>query len=336
MVVVPFVAVEGANDSTAAKFTALVTEELKKRGDALEVASPPSVKPPPSERLVGTKTTGPSQQALAALDAGKRSFEELRFEDAVKELKQGVDGLLADPATADFEVILDADTKLAAAYFRMGEEKDAKTALNDLARLSPTFTLPAGFPPVFQRELEKAKKRLDKQPRGQVAIDGPAGATAFIDGRDLGMVPVLEEGIPAGTHYVKVEGTRGEKWGQAVVVKGELVKAKAVFAGAAVATGGERSPVNNVPSPNITNPLDEGMRDRLAAFTRAAGADLALVAVVYRASDVQVTAGPAVYQPQEERLHRAARPDLRPRRADGHHRGLQGGRRRGDEGRQLR
>ena len=175
VVVVPFVPGEGASETASSKFQALLVDELKSRGDALELVAPPATKPAPPPEKPGVVKRGPSPEAVAALEAGKKAFDDLRFEDAVANLRKGIDGMLADPATADYEGVTDAYVKLAAAEFRMGEEKDAKTALLDFARFAPNYELSAGFPPVFQREFDKAKKRLDKQPKGTISIEGPIG-----------------------------------------------------------------------------------------------------------------------------------------------------------------
>lgn len=288
LVVVPFSTGDGATDKAAGKFSALMSDELKSRSDAVDVVAPPVTKAP--EKVTSSSKKGPNPEALSSLETGRKAFDDLRFDEAIPALKKGLELMLAEPATADFEVIQDALVKVAAANFRTGEEKEAKAALLDLARLAPGYALPPGYPPVFQREFEKAQKRLDKQPRGQVVIEGPAGATAFIDGRDLGMVPATEENVAAGLHYVKVEGGRGERFGQIVDVKGALAKVKASFGAAP-----ERVPVNMVQNPNVSTTVDEGMAQRLGAYCKAAGADFALIGVVARVSDTQLSAGTALF-----------------------------------------
>ena len=293
VVVVPFASGEGASETASSKFHALLVDELKSRGDVLELVAPPATKPAPPPEKPGVVKRGPSAEAVAALEAGKKAFDDLRFEDAVANLRKGIDGMLADPATADYEGVTDAYVKLAAAEFRMGEEKDAKTALLDFARFSPNYELSAGFPPIFQREFDKAKKRLDKQPKGTISIDGPSGSTAFLDGRDLGMVPVNDEIVPGGTHYVKVEGTKGEKFGQTVNITGP-VKVKASFG-----AGGDRGPVSAAKAPiidpAIAASVDTGTQARLSAYLKAVNADWALIGYVYKTSDSQLTAGCALY-----------------------------------------
>lgn len=298
VVVVPFTPGEGASEAATAKFHALVVDELKARDELVEVVAAPSQKATPAaatpEKPAQIVRRGPSAETLSALESGKKAFDELRFEDAVTNLRKGIEGMLGEPATADYESVTDAYVKLAASAFRMGEEKEAKAALLDFARFAPTYELSAGFPPVFQREFEKAKKRLEKQPRGSLSIDGPSGSTAFINGRDLGMVPIADEVVPSGTHYVKVEGPKGEKWGQAVNVTGSAVKVKASFGSIA-----ERAPVvaqkSSTPETHITASLDTGAPARLTAYLKAANAEWALVGYVYKTSDSQLTAGTALF-----------------------------------------
>jgi hypothetical protein len=293
VVVVPFVAGSGASEAAVSRFLALVSDELKARGDALELIAGPATRASGSDRAASSTKRGPSTEAIAAIDAGKNAFDELRFDDAVAGFRKGISGMLADPATADYEAVTEAYVKLAAAYFRKGEEKDAKETLLDLARLNPSYALPSGYPPVFQREFEKAKKRLDKQPKGQVSIEGPAGATAFLDGRDLGMVPVLEENVPVGPHYVKVEGVKGERFGQVIDVKGALVKVKATFSSGG--GGSERAPVTGPVDPKISSVIDDATAQRLAGYLKSANADYAVVGYVYKTGDTQLTCGSALY-----------------------------------------
>lgn len=301
VVVVPFVPGDGASETATQKFQALLSEELKTRSDVLELVPAPATRPapPPAAAMPASGKKGPSPEAVAALDAGRKAFDDLRFDDAVKNLRKGIDGMLSDPATADYEAVTDGYVKLSAASFRMGEEKDAKTTLLELARFAPDYQLPAGFPPVFLREFDKAKKRLGKQPKGSVSIDGPPGSTAFVDGRDLGMVPVLEE-VPAGPHYVKVEGTKNEAYGQTVNVTGGTVKVKASFA-----NGGERTVLtqkSGVADPQITATVDSETLGRLQTYTKAANADYALIGYVYKTSDTQLTAGTALFSARKTGL----------------------------------
>jgi hypothetical protein len=90
---------------------------------------------------------------------------------------------------------------------------------------------------------------------------------------------------------VKLEGSRGERFGQTVEVKGGMLKVKGNFGG-----GSEKGDKGGgVPDPRIVASLDEGTCNRLQAYAKAAGADYAVVAMVYRTGDQQLTAGAALY-----------------------------------------
>ncbi len=308
VVVVPFAVGEGASEAAASKFTRLLNEELKTRDDVMDVVNAPATRaPPPVEKPAsaasGSKKTGPSTEAVAALDGGKKALAELRFDDAMVALKKGIDLSLADPGTADYPAVLEAYISLGVCAFRLGDEKEATAALFNLARLDPNYQLPGGYPPVFGREFEKAKKKVAKQPKASISVEGPSGATAFVDGRDLGMVPVLEENLAPGLHYVKVEGARGERYGHTVDVKSGVSKVKAAFGGKDEKAAPVASNIGaGVADPRIGPLLDEAAAGRIAAYTKAAGADYAVVGLIYRTGDQQLTAGTALYSAKKQSL----------------------------------
>lgn len=314
VVVVPFSVGEGASEASAGKFTRVFSEELKSRDDVMDVVNPPATAkaapPPPAEKpapAAAGKKSGPSAETLAALDAGKKALADLKFDEAIAALKKGIDLSLADPATADYPAVLEAYISLGVSAFRVGDDKEASAALFNLARLDPNYQLPGGYPPIFGREFEKAKKKVAKQPKASVSVEGPAGATAFVDGRDLGMVPVLEENLAPGLHYVKVEGAKGERYGHTVDLKSGVAKVKATFGGAAEKEE-KRAPIAPVASsggvadPRVGALIDADTQSRIAAYTKAAGAEWAVVGIVYRTGDQQLTAGTAVYSAKKQAM----------------------------------
>src|SRR6185436_16970968 len=155
--------------------------------------------------------------------------------------------------------------------------------------MDPNYSIPSGYPPAFTREFDRARKKLDKQGKGSISIEGPPGSTVFLDGRDLGMVPVLEENLAWGTHYVKIEGSRGERFGAIAELKGGMAKVKGTFGDSPAKSGG------GVQDPKVTQSLDEATATRVQAYAKAANAEYAIVGIVYRTGDQQLTAGTALY-----------------------------------------
>lgn len=277
LVIAPFTAGDGATEKSAAAFSALVSEEARKESSLSLVQRGGTGKASPARK-------GLAPDVQASLDEGSRAYDDLRFDEAVPALKRGVTAMLADPANIDFDVLAASHIKLAAAAFRMGEEREAKATLFELARLAPGATLPLGFPPVFVKEFDKAKKRVEKQAKAKVSIEGPAGATASLDGRDLGMVPIHGEVTTVGVHYVKVDGGKGQLFGQAVDLSGTAVVVKASF--------GSAAPVAELLTPPV---LDQEFAARTLAYGRSAGADFVLVGLVVRKSEAQLMCASALY-----------------------------------------
>ncbi|MBL8952883.1 MAG: hypothetical protein JNK82_19045 [Myxococcaceae bacterium] len=283
---VPFTAVDDASETAAGRFTSQVTEELRSRDDAVALVASPTIN---KAEKPTSKSSKPNPEATLALETGKKLLADLKFDEAAPALKKGIELSLAEPGTADYPSVLEAHVSLAVAQFRTGAEDDAQKTLTQLARMDPTYSIPSGYPPAFTREFEKAKKRLDKQGKSSMSVEGPPGSTVFIDGRDLGMVPVLEEGLAFGTHYVKIEGSRGERFGQVVEVKGGMAKVKGSFGDAPAKSAG------GVADPKVTQSLDEATLTRVQAYVKAANAEYAVVGIVYRTGDQQLTSGLALY-----------------------------------------
>lgn len=291
VVVVPFAAGDGATEQLAKKFTKELEDQLKARQDLVLVGAP-AASPRAKAEAAAKAPRSSAAEAASALEAGKKAYEALELSEAVEKLKKGIELSLADPATADWPKLHAGQLSLAVALFRLGEEREAANALLTLARWNPGADV-SSYPPVFQLQFDKAKKKLEKQPKQLLAVDGPPGSTAFIDGRDLGMVPA-EESVPVGMHYVKVEGAKGEKWGQAVKVEAAPVKVKGVF------TGAPDKPSAAPTEPRLSATLDSKAAEKLAAWCGATGADFAVVGVVWRSSDTELGVASAVYWPRKE------------------------------------
>lgn len=262
LLVAPVVGAEGVSEKSAARWSAVLQDALRGR-EEIELAE-----------------LGGAPEAVAV---GKKALEERRFERAVEALQEGVQRQLAEPASVDLAQLTDAYLALATALFRLGEEREAKEALQALVRLSPSLHLGAGHPPAFRRELERARARAQRRPKGALSIDGPRGARALVDGRSVGRVPVLLEGLGVGAHLVRVDGEHGERFGALVEVKPGLAKVRAIFA-----------------APPVV--LDEAELSRLAELTAAAGASHAVVAAIARGTGERWILGLALYSRERRGL----------------------------------
>jgi hypothetical protein len=93
---------------------------------------------------------------------------------------------------------------------------DAASAFDDFvraARFAPGRTLdPGRFPPAAREAHARAEAAVAAAGRSTLRVTGPAGARAFIDGSDMGPVPVRCEGLPRGEHFVRVELSGREPW----------------------------------------------------------------------------------------------------------------------------
>jgi hypothetical protein len=288
-------------EKPATKFGQLLADELKTREDDIRWAAFPKGTGAPAAAPKKEKASS-SKEAAEALAQGQQLMDDLKFEDAVAALKKGIELAEAEPATADFRDVDYALVRMAAGYVRMGEEKKAQQALFQVARLNPDYQLPEGqFPPVFRHEFEKAQKRAEKSAKGTLSIDGPSGATAFLNGRDLGMLPVQQENVAVGMHYVRVEGAHGERFGQAVEVKASGAKVHAAFSGGAAAAAVVAVELR------VGSSLQPDTATRAAQVCKALDAEFLVVGYVSRAGERRLAIGSALYSARRQGFARLKR-----------------------------
>jgi hypothetical protein len=221
------------------------------------------------------------------LSAGRAALAELRFSEASKKLKKALDWLLADPARTDFEWAKEAYLLLSVASFRMGEERLSELAMGSLFRIEPDFELGTNYPPVFIREFEKSRARQKRLSTQELQVEGPEGATAYLNGKPLGPVPAVARQLAPGTHYVKVEGEYGETFARAVDVRAGENRVRASFASPGVRP-------RPLPAPTLAQGLTSETLALAAQYTKAAGADHALMGVLYR-QDERLMLAPILY-----------------------------------------
>jgi len=271
--VLPFLPAAGVSEDTARRLTGQAREELSRRRDALELTALPA-------------------DAARLLDQGRRDLAALQLESAKQNLEAGLEAAFASPLEVTSAQLVDAYLALAATELRRGEETGAKRAFAGLLRLAPGFQLPNGrFPPVFGRELEKARRVFASAPRGAITVQGPPGAVAHVDGLAVGRVPVTQGNLAYGRHWVSVELPDAGTTATAVEVHAPEVQVRAPFLW-----------VSQPPLPRVAfvGLLDSRLSGELQARLRRVSSDAAVVAtVVPGPRENQTTVISAVYLARE-------------------------------------
>ncbi len=169
--------------------------------------------------LPAIATSSEAPQLGPALAAGIASFRAFRFTEAVRQL-----GELERAVEATGGGGLDPK-QLSDLYLYRGlcrlESNDSEGAWADLvrsARLDPSRTLdPAQIPPRALQTFRRAAAEVAQQPRGEVALRVPEGATVLIDGRTHRGTATL--GL--GRHLVRVEAPGYEPFIGALTVESD-------------------------------------------------------------------------------------------------------------------
>jgi hypothetical protein len=130
---------------------------------------------------------------------------------------------------------------------------------------------------VFQREFERAKLLANKLSKGAISIESPEGAVVFLNGRPVGIAPVVVPNLPYGTHYVSVEdGNHFDmRFGQAIDLKSAHAQVRGAFSKTTI-----RLPPGFVTEPALTPFLDVEALERLTLLSRELDAAFVLVGFI--------------------------------------------------------
>lgn len=257
---------------------------VDRRDGWMAVGLPRAITPPATQG----ELSNAADAAHALLDKGGRLFTERRFDAAASTLQKGIEAALASPAQVDFSRVLESLVSLASAQLRLGNDERAQTTLTSLARFAPDYKLEtAKFPPVFVREFERAKKKVDRSTRVELAVSGPKDAKVTVDGRSVGLAPWSEK-LPSGTHAVVVESA-GQRWGQSVELRSPT-SLVGVFASPGVETVGPE--------------LGLAEQDALADVAKGTKSRAVLVFALTGRGEAYLKGGAAVYLPERNGFRR--------------------------------
>jgi hypothetical protein len=152
--------------------------------------------------------------APAALAAGIAAYDALHFADAVTRLDEAAAGAVATGARGlTAGELADIFLFRAMALYQLGKPERAWDDFRAAALYAPGRALdPARFPPAAREQYTRAMKEATEGARAALEVAGPAGGRAFVDGDDAGPLPARVEGLPAGTHLVRVESPGCAPW----------------------------------------------------------------------------------------------------------------------------
>jgi hypothetical protein len=167
-------------------------------------------------------------RARELLHAGLAAYDALRFADAVASFT-AAEGEAVSSGAAGLAAAELADVFLfrGMARFQLKSPGDWDDFVQ-AALYAPGRTLdPGRFPPAARDTYARAVAEVAAKPRGAVAVGGPAGGRAFVDGAEAGTLPARVEGLPWGAHLVRVESKGHLPWTTRVVLASAEVSVNA-------------------------------------------------------------------------------------------------------------
>jgi hypothetical protein len=152
---------------------------------------------------------------IGLLEAGNHEKAADALQKAVDQMKENIGDL------KNFDILSDALSKLARAYFEAGYDFDARKRMKEFAHLKPETSLdPKKYPKELRDIYQREAKKVDKGGTGTLKITSNVeGAEVFIDGKKKGATPVDVTDVGFGYHYLVVKSPSGGTWSQQLQVR---------------------------------------------------------------------------------------------------------------------
>ncbi len=278
VVVFPVVPLAGQVElQPAQQMTRAIMEEFKQQGEKVQTVEgqePAAAVTAPDSGRKPAKSDVEYRAALGQLKEGAQQAQKLRFPQAIRALRKGIEGTVKNlDLLDDYNKLLDAYVLLAVAYFRKGQQSAGADVLAEVARLRPDLELdPGQYPPVFISVFDQARARALSRPRAGVRVtSAPAKAEVIVNGRVMGTTPlVVDELIPGEQHLVLKLGEN--VWSKAVEAReGDIVDVHGNLG-----AGGPDAAVT-MGDAIAANRFDQEVRKTARQAGRNANADLVLV-----------------------------------------------------------
>ncbi|MBI5545806.1 MAG: PEGA domain-containing protein, partial [Deltaproteobacteria bacterium] len=285
VLVLPYARIYGELPAKIGDKTGEVLANELKSSEQLQLALP---KQDAAAAAVAAKPVNPAppKDASALAEAKERSskadeaVKKLKFKQAVDELERVVAILEVQHPYIDFAELVNAYLTLAVSYFRRGQDSDGEKILAQVVRLDPERKLDAEkYPPVFLRTFDNVSRKVKKASRATIQVEPTsAGATVFLDGRQVGKAPLLLKDVIKGAHFLRVvPASGGEAWADRVdAPQGDSIKVVPDLG------GGPLGPVPELLGLLARNTIDEVVVTKATALATANNADYLVLGGVHK------------------------------------------------------
>jgi hypothetical protein len=156
------------------------------------------------ERMTGQTSSATLAELDRAYAGALATYQNGDFDGAVRTLRaviQDLDKLPAGPEM--FSQWTRAMLRLARAEQTLGRGGEAKEILERLVRANPTVKVdPNQYPPSFVRQVDEVRGQISLLKKHRLAVNSTAkGAKVFVEGREIGVAPLVTE-LPPGRYRV--------------------------------------------------------------------------------------------------------------------------------------
>lgn len=142
--------------------------------------------------------------ARSTLQKGIEALGQLELDTAAGLLQDAVDQLVVVLPYIKKQELADAMVALASAHAQQGRRRASNAVLIRLLTWRSDYEIdPQQYPPAMVAQVEEARRAVMKQARGEAKIESePPGAQVFVDGRYVGVTPVVASDLLVGEHFV--------------------------------------------------------------------------------------------------------------------------------------
>lgn len=163
------------------------------------------------------------ETADSLMQKGRGAFESLDLDTAVENINNALSKYERHAASVtDFKKVAEGLMLLGAAHILRGEERTGAKRLAQAIALHPEIEPdPRLFNPGMRKVFDQAGKTLAGRPTGDLSLSSnPSYAEIYVDGRFVGVTPMLVPGVTEGGHYVRLVKDSYRDWGKMLNVKG--------------------------------------------------------------------------------------------------------------------